>query len=178
MWWSLSIVKNRIVLFEIHGLNSISIIIKYYLHSTHKSKWISTLENYYIKLFHQHIVIIKEQAKKKKKNSPVWSNLWHTTAACMDITYYCQTSSQTLNFCSLCSLLSLTNLVCIVINYYFTFLNISTLSVPNNEVTYIHMSVLLHPHNSSCVSTSCIIPQNYTPYNFLNSNILYLSVLY
>jgi len=99
-------------LIEIHGLNSIiSISIKYYLHFTHKSKWISTLENYYIKLFNQHNVIIKERTQKEE-DSPVWTNLWHTTAQCMHITPYCQTSSWILNLTlvpssSLCSLLHL-----------------------------------------------------------------------
>jgi len=56
------------------------------LHSAHKSKWLNTIENYYIQFFYECNTIGKEQTHKEK-NLSIWIKLqptavphWHITA--------------------------------------------------------------------------------------------------
>jgi hypothetical protein len=107
--------------------------------TTHKSKQRNTFENYYIKFFHQHNIIIWNKPKKKNQ-SPIQINyavqVYH---ACMHVTSYLQTSSQIFDFISelftVQTVSSLTTLVCTFINHHSTFLNIFTWSRSNNVLT-------------------------------------------
>ena len=98
----------------------------------------NTLQNYYIHVFHQHNINIKEQTQKKKKR-PIFELTSDIQSHHMSVTPYHQTSYWIIDFScewfTVQTVSLLTNLVYSFINYHFTFLNISTSSVCDNALT-------------------------------------------
>jgi len=107
------------------------------LHSAHRRIRMNTLENYYNHFFYQHNIIIKGQTQKEK--NPIFELTSDVQSHHMSPTPYRQNSYRILDFSrewfTVQSVSLLTNLVCTFINYCFTFLNISTLSMSDIALT-------------------------------------------